>query len=216
MTDIVAAAAPFALSFALVSPFYFVLRARLLAFVAGATIVAIGALLFEFLALRAAGDLAGPTLVLLLVAPVVEEVLKFSVSIPTGANYRSAAGAGAGFAGTENGIYFLAAWGEPTATLLVLVAVRALTDPLLHVTTCTLTTSSWRGHPAAFPAGILLHIGWNVLALFVTEVDPVLGVLLLAGASLTLLGIYLLARRSRSIEEAMAGPPRVPWTRAVL
>ena len=171
VTELLEFAAPFALSFALVSPFYFALRARLLTFIAAATIVAVAAYFLELAAENAAGDLAGPTIVLLLVAPVTEELLKLGVSVPTGATYESSAGAGAGFAATENGLYFLAAWSEPTTTLIVLVAVRALTDPLLHITTCTLTSSSWRGEPWALPAGILVHIGWNAMSLFVLEVN---------------------------------------------
>jgi protease prsW family protein len=215
VTDLLALVAPFALSFALVSPFYFVLRAKLLAFIAGATIVAIGALLLESWAQTAAGDLAGPTLVLLLVAPVTEELLKLGISVPTGATYESAAGVGAGFAASENGLYFLVAWGDPLTTLLVLVAVRALTDPLLHITTCTLTTSSWRGQPWALPAGILIHIGWNAMALFVTVLNPLAGLVLLVASGLIVLGVYVHARKSPSLDGALSGrPPSFPWTRA--
>ena len=213
MTELLEFAAPFALSFALVSPFYFALRARLLTFIAAATIVAVAAYFLELAAENAAGDLAGPTIVLLLVAPVTEELLKLGVSVPTGATYESSAGAGAGFAATENGLYFLAAWSEPTTTLIVLVAVRALTDPLLHITTCTLTSSSWRGEPWALPAGILVHIGWNAMSLFVLEVNADVGVVLLLASALVLLGIYATARRAPSIEGGLSGrPPSFPWS----
>jgi hypothetical protein len=215
VTELLELAAPFALSFALVSPFYFVLRARLLTFLAAATVIAALAYVLELVAETAAGDLAGPTIVLLLVAPVTEELLKFGISVPTGASYETAAGAGGGFAATENGLYFLAAWSEPTTALIMLVAVRALTDPLLHITTCTLTTSSWRGEPWALPAGILLHIGWNAASLVALEVNAELGVILVVASTIILLGIYATSRRAPSIESGLSGrPASFPWTGA--
>jgi len=90
----------FLVSFLFVVPFVAFLRARLLAFLAGATIVAVGALVLEAVAQAQLGPVNGPVFILLLVAPLVEEFLKFGVAGATGKDARAAAGVGTGFAAT--------------------------------------------------------------------------------------------------------------------
>jgi hypothetical protein len=210
------AAEAFLTSFVLVGPFVAVLRPRWLSFAAGATFVALGALLVEVLVQNALSPLYAAVIVLVFVAPLTEELLKFLDSGLTGANYASAAGAGIGFAATENGLYFLAAWGEPLSYLVALVAVRAATDPLLHVTATTLTTLSWHGRPWGLPAGITLHALWNTVALIEVVIDPTVGLLLLGAAGFTVLGTLLLLRRSPDVRDTLDDHWRMnPWTGAL-
>ncbi|MHB8430195.1 MAG: PrsW family glutamic-type intramembrane protease [Acidimicrobiales bacterium] len=211
--DLIVASEAFLVSFVLVFPFVVALRPRLLSFMAGATLVALGALVVEFLVQSALNPLYGVAIVLVLVAPPVEELLKFVASGLTGANFASAAGAGIGFAASENALYFLAAWGEPTASLVALIAIRAFTDPLLHSTATTLTTMSWHGRPWGLPAGIALHMAWNTLALVEISIDPTIGLALLGVGSIAILGILWLLRRNPDVHETLADDWRMnPWT----
>ena len=215
--DLVPDAEAFLTSFVLVGPFVTVLRPRWLSFAAGATFVALAALLVEVLVQNALHPLYAAAIVLVFVAPLTEELLKFLDSGLTGANYASAAGAGIGFAATENGLYFLAAWGEPLSYLVALVAIRAVTDPLLHVTTTTLTTLSWHGRPWGLTAGIALHALWNTVALVEVVLDPTVGLLLLGAAGFTVLGILLLLRRNPDVRDTMDDRGRMnPWTGSLL
>lgn len=203
----------FLASFVLVGPFVAVLRPRRLSFAAGATFVALVALLVEVLVQNALSPLYAAEVVLVFVAPLTEELLKFFDSGLSGANYASAAGAGIGFAATENALYFLAAWGEPLTYLVSLIAVRAATDPLLHATATTLTTLSWHGRPWGLPAGIALHALWNTVALIEVVIDPTVGLLLLGAAGFAVLGILLLLRRSPDVRNTLDDRWRMsPWS----
>ena len=215
--DLVPDAEAFLTSFVLVGPFVTVLRPRRLSFAAGATFAALAALLVEVLVQNALQPLYAAAIVLVFVAPLTEELLKFLDSGLTGANYASAAGAGIGFAATENALYFLAAWGEPLTYLVALIAVRAATDPLLHVTTTTLTTLSWHGRPWGLPAGIALHALWNTVALIEVVLDPTVGLLLLGTAGFAVLGTLLLLRRSPDVRDTLDDRWRMnPWTGSLL
>ncbi|MGI0130508.1 MAG: hypothetical protein ACREEC_10225, partial [Thermoplasmata archaeon] len=106
--DLTAASEAFLTSFVLIAPFAAILRPRALSLAAGASLVALGALVVEFLVQGTLSPLYASVVTLVLVAPPVEELLKFLVSGTTGANFASAAGAGIGFAATENALYFFA------------------------------------------------------------------------------------------------------------
>ncbi len=193
----------FLTSYVLVAPFVAWLRPRWTALALGATVLSGAALVIELLVQGALSPVIAATVVLVLIGPVTEELLKFFASGATGANFASAAGAGIGFAATENALYFWAAWGEPLTALLALIAIRALTDPLLHSTACTLSTLTWRGRWWGLPAAILLHMSWNFATLVYVAVDPTAGLLLLLAAGLAVLGIMLILRRSPVIQEEL-------------
>ena len=216
MIDLVPTSEAFLTSFVLVVPFVAFLRPRFLSLAGGATLVALAALLVELRVQNALQPLYAAALVLVFVAPLTEELLKFLDSGLTGANYGSAAGAGIGFAATENALYFLSAWGQPLSYLVALIAVRAATDPLLHVTTTTLTTLSWHGRPWGLPAGIALHALWNAVALIEVVLDPTVGLLLLGAAGFTVLGILLLLRHSPEVRDTLDDQWRMnPWSGAL-
>jgi hypothetical protein len=216
MTDLNPLFGAFLIAFLLVTPFPVFLRGRWLAFAVGATVVPVLALLLEALASSRLDPTDGPVFVLVLVAPLVEELLKFGVSGVTGKDARAAAGVGTGFAATENALYFFAAWGSGLGALAVLVAVRTVTDPLLHSTSTTLATLSWRGRLYGLPAALLLHIGWNASAAVIASVDPLPGLLLLASATLTVLGILWWVHRNPSLRDAIAPVPTRRFARAVV
>ena len=209
MADLIPASEAFLTAFVLVAPFAAWLRPRPLSLAAGATLVALGALLIEILAQDALDPATAAAVVLVFVAPLTEELLKFLDSGLTGANYASAAGAGIGFAAAENGLYFFAAWGEPVSYLVTLIALRAASDPLIHVTATTLGTLSWHGRPWGLPAGLLLHALWNSVALVEVYIDPTLGLGLIAAAGLVVLGVLLLARRSPDIRRTLSDRRRM-------
>lgn len=196
--------APFAVSFALVTPFVAWLRPRPLTFAIGASLLALFALVFELEVQTGLPPLFADVLILVLFGPVIEELLKFTASGFTGANYASAAGAGIGFAATENAVYFLAAWSvDSVSALAVLVIVRAATDPILHSTACTLSTLAWRGRLWGLPAAVFLHSMWNLATLIYAAIDPTAGLVLFAAFGASLFGLMLLLRRSPVLREEL-------------
>ncbi|HEV2317528.1 MAG TPA: PrsW family glutamic-type intramembrane protease [Thermoplasmata archaeon] len=206
----------FLLAFVLTAPFVVWLRPRLLTFATGATLVALGALVIEVEVGSALAPLIADTVVLVFIAPVTEELLKFGASGATGANFSTAAGAGIGFAATENAVYFLAAWNEPVSYLVALVAIRAATDPLLHATASTLSTLTWHGTPWGLPAAIALHASWNTATLLYVLIDPTAGLALLAAAGIAVLGVLLLLRKSPDVGWELSNDWRIhPWTGTV-
>ena len=138
-----------------------------------------------------------------MIGPLTEEVLKFLASGALGANFASAAGVGIGLAASENALYIWAAWGGPLDALVLLIAIRAATDPLLHSTAATLSTLTWRGRVWGFPAALVLHMAWNTATLVYVLVDPLAGLLLLLAAGLAVLGITLLLRRSSVVRDGL-------------
>ena len=203
----------FVVSYILVAPFVAWLRPNWYASAAGATLVAVAALFIELAAESAVSPLVAATIVLVVIGPLTEEVLKFLTSGALGANFASAAGVGIGFAASENALYFWAAWGSPLDALILLIAIRATTDPLLHSTATTLSTLTWRGEPWGFPAGLALHMSWNFATLVYVLVDPLAGLLLLLAAGLAVLGIMLLLRRSPIVRDELDNSTRLhAWT----
>lgn len=175
--------------------------------------MALADLLVEVLVQNALSPLYAAAIVLVFVAPLTEVQLKFCDSGLTGANYGSAAGAGIGFAATENALYFFVAWGEPLTYLVALISVRAATDPLLHATATTPTTLSWHGRPCGLPAGIALPALWNTVALNEIVLDPTVGLLLLGSAGFTIFGILFLLRRSPDVRDTLDDRWRTsPWS----
>jgi RsiW-degrading membrane proteinase PrsW (M82 family) len=203
---------PFLLAFILTAPFIAWLRPRPITYATGATLVAGGALVIEATVGASLDPVTADLVVLVFVAPFVEELLKFAASGATGANFSAAAGAGVGFAATENGVYFLAAWGEPTSYIVALVAIRALTDPLLHSTACTLSTLSWRGRWWGLPTAIGIHVAWNTATLFYVLVDPTSGLIMLLAAGFAVFGVMLALRRSTAVQDELSDRWRLrPW-----
>jgi len=81
---------------------------------------------------------------------------------------------------------------------------------LLHTTSTTLATLTWRGRLYGLPAALLLHIGWNATTLLVAGADPLPAVLILGSATLTVLGILWWIHRSPSLEDALRETRRRP------
>ena len=213
MLDLTPVVEAFLLAFVLTAPFVTWLRPRPLSYAVGSTLIALAALLVEVLVQDALNPAIAATVVLVFVAPLTEELLKFLGSGVTGANFASATGTGIGFAATENALYFFAAWGEPLSYLVALIAVRAATDPLIHATATSLTTLSWHGRPWGLPAGLTLHALWNAVALIEVYIDPTLGLVLLGAAGFVVLGVQLLVRRSPDIQQTLSDEWRMnPWT----
>ena len=194
----------FALAFGLTAPFIAWLRPRPLTFALGASVLALVALVVELEVENGLPLLYADVLILVLFGPIIEELLKFAASGFTGANYSTAAGAGIGFAATENAVYFLAAWSTESATALaLLVIVRAATDPILHSTACTLSTLSWRGRLWGLPAAVLLHATWNLATLVYAVISPNAGLVLFCAFGAGLFGLMLLLRRSPVLQEEL-------------
>ena len=213
MVDLTPVAEAFLLAFVLTAPFVAWLRPRPLSYATGATLVALGALLVEVLVQDTLDPAIAAAVVLVFVAPLTEELLKFLDSGVTGANFASASGAGIGFAATENALYFFAAWGEPLGFLITLIAVRAASDPLIHLTATSLSTLTWHGKPWGLPAALALHALWNTVALVEGYIDPTLGLVLLGAAGFAVLGILLLIRRDPDVQQTLSDDWRMnPWT----
>jgi RsiW-degrading membrane proteinase PrsW (M82 family) len=202
--------AAFAVAFALTAPFVAWLRPRPLTFAIGASVLALVALVAELEVQNGLPVLFADVLILVLFGPIIEELLKFAASGFTGANFSTAAGAGIGFAATENAVYFLAAWSVDTTTqLALLVIVRAATDPILHSTACTLSTLSWRGRLWGLPAAVVLHATWNLATLVYAAIDPTAGLVLFGAFGASLFGLMLLLRRSPVLREELSNDYRL-------
>jgi RsiW-degrading membrane proteinase PrsW (M82 family) len=202
--------AAFAVAFALTAPFIAWLRPRPLTFAIGASVLALAALVAELEVQNGLPVLFADVLILVLFGPIIEELLKFGASGFTGANFSTAAGAGIGFAATENAVYFLAAWSVDTTTqLALLILVRAATDPILHSTACTLSTLSWRGRLWGLPAAVVLHATWNLATLVYAAIDPTAGLVLFGAFGASLFGLMLLLRRSPVLREELSNDYRL-------
>ena len=214
MVDLTAPAEAFLTSFVLVVPFAVALQPRLLSLVAGATFVALGALLIEVLVQDALSPEVSAAVVLVFVAPLTEELLKFFGSGLTGANFASAAGRGLVSPRRRTRLYFFAAWGEPLTYLVALIALRAATDP---------TYPRHRDHPhypllartAVGPArGACSFMASGTPWPWSRSTSTRPSASSCSGASgFVVLGILLLARRSPDIRYTLSDEWRMnPWT----
>ena len=102
-------------------------------------------------------------LMLVFLAPVIEELAKFTMTYYK-KNEKSAVGVGMGFSIIENAMYYTAF--ASTVGLPMLLLFREFQDPILHTSTTSVSVKSWKGYPY-----ILIAIGMHSLYNFVAIYD---------------------------------------------
>jgi RsiW-degrading membrane proteinase PrsW (M82 family) len=166
----------------LLSSFMFLFRPRVISVIIGGSIVAFAAIMAENYVLDWTSDL----FLLLIAAPVIEEILKLLATIH-GKEVRNAIGVGMGFAIVENAFYLAAVLSLYSLNAAIpFIVARAIGDPLLHSSAASISVRSWKGSRSALPKAIGLHVLYNLWAVIITsfpelfKFEPIAIVLLLA------------------------------------
>jgi RsiW-degrading membrane proteinase PrsW (M82 family) len=104
-------------------------------------------------------------LLIILIAPVIEESAKFVLTVKGG--MKRGVAVGMGFAWLENILYYNSFF-QIFTTLFFL---REFSDPILHGTTTGLATKAWKGKVYWFGVAVLLHVAWNAIS-FIIITNP--------------------------------------------
>ena len=107
-------------------------------------------------------------IVIIIFAPIIEESMKF-VATRYGRNTDAGIGVGMGFALLENALYYSSFF----YMFNLIFVLREFSDPILHGTTTSVATFTWKKKYLSIGAAIGMHMGWNVFAVL-TSVDPFL------------------------------------------
>ena len=165
----------------LLSSFMLLFRPKIVSLIIGGSIVAFVAIISENFIL----DFTSEVFLLLIAAPVIEEVSKLLATI-YGRHMRNAIGVGLGFAVVENALYLAVVLSSYSLNLAIpFIMARAIGDPLLHSTSASISVRSWSGSKSALPKAIGLHFLYNFWAVVLAglpglfEYEPVIIILLL-------------------------------------
>ena len=112
---------------------------------------------------------------LLFIAPMIEELTKFSATI-YGKQIRNGLGVGLGFALSENALYFhtFLSMYSISAIIISYIILRGLGDPLLHQFTAGLDSKTWgKGNPAWIGIAMATHIGYNFAAIIMASLAQI-------------------------------------------
>ena len=170
---------------------------------------------------------------LVVLAPVVEELLKFA-----GTTYKrdlsAGLGIGLGFALSENALYFgsftSAGALVPLSFLVSFILLRGLADPVLHSFTAALSTGTWRTRkPRWLGYSILIHASYNFTAFvglsslaFIAPADALITVLLLSAFVLWLrrspshISVTFRQLATGAGSPVPAAYPGAPWSRLAM
>jgi RsiW-degrading membrane proteinase PrsW (M82 family) len=103
----------------------------------------------------------GEILMIVFLAPVVEEIVKFLMTWYR-KDVRAGVGVGLGFAMIENAMYYTSL--SPIAGLGTLLMFREIQDPILHSSTVSVSVRSWKGIPYVL-LSIAMHSVYNIISL---------------------------------------------------
>lgn len=95
---------------------------------------------------------------IVIIAPIVEETLKFISTLK--GNPDAGASVGMAFATIENFFYFLSF----SYMFSTIYFVRAFSDPILHASGTSVSTSTWK-KKMGLGIAILMHMSWNIFSL---------------------------------------------------
>ena len=104
---------------------------------------------------------SGEILMLVFLAPVVEEMVKFVMTYFK-KDLKASVGVGLGFAMIENAMYYTSL--SPIVGLWTLLMFREIQDPVLHSTTTSVSVRSWKGRPWIL-VSILMHSVYNFISI---------------------------------------------------
>jgi len=136
---------------------------------------------------------------LLLIAPLIEELTKFSATF-YGKQIRNGLGVGLGFALSENALYFHTFFSMYSLSVITIsyIILRGLGDPLLHEFTAGLDSKTWeKGNPAWIGIAIATHTGYNFAAIVMASMASTYMYPIMAAEIIALLaGMKYLTRAS--------------------
>ena len=148
---------------------------------------------------------------LLLIAPMIEELTKFSATIYS-RQIRNGLGVGLGFALSENALYFHTFFSMYSLSVIVIsyIILRGLGDPLLHQFTAGLDSKTWeKGNPSWIGIAMAIHIGYNFAAIVMASLTPIYIYPIMAGEIITLLaGMKFLTRIKEEKKEETQEPKK--------
>ena len=145
---------------------------RLIEIVIGLGVISLAAVVMESYLFTVLGTVLG----LLIVAPVLEEILKFSATFRK-RDARAGIGVGLGFALTENALYFhsfLSGYSISavisisflSSQVFLFILMRGAFDPLLHSSLTGVSVRTWqKGRRIWLPVAIGLHAAYNLVAI---------------------------------------------------
>ena len=175
---------------------------RLIEIMIGLSLVSAAAVILESYLFTALGTLLG----LLVVAPVLEEILKFSATFRK-RDAGAGIGVGLGFALTENVLYFhsfisgiqlssILSISFISSQIFIFILMRGAFDPLLHSTLSGLSVRTWqKGKRFWLPVAIGLHATYN-LAAIIGQTD--ISFLIAADVIILSPALYLLLRKGKT------------------
>jgi len=140
---------------------------------------------------------------LLLIAPVIEELTKFSATF-YGKQIKNGLGVGIGFALSENALYFhtFLSMYSISAIIISYIILRGLGDPLLHQFTAGIDTKTWeKSNPGWIGIAMATHIGYNFAAIVMASMAPIYMYPIMAGEIIALLAGMKYLTRVRAEEK---------------
>lgn len=151
---------------------------------------------------------------LVIVAPVAEELLKFSATARK-KDISSGVSVGLGFALAENMLYFhtflgntdlssLLTIGFLTSSIFPLILVRGLADPALHSVSSGIASLQWRSRKPWLVAAIGIHVGYNFIAVIGLSNVSLLAPMFAVYLSVIMALLVFLIRRKRRKSESEA------------
>jgi len=148
---------------------------------------------------------------LLLIAPLIEELTKFSATF-YGKQTRNGLGVGLGFALTENALYFHTFFSMYSLSMVIIpyIILRGLGDPLLHQFTAGLDSKTWeKGNPAWIGIAMATHISYNFAAIIMASLDTMYIYPIMAAEIIVLLiGMKFLTKTKEEKKEEVQGPKK--------
>ncbi|MEM0136694.1 MAG: PrsW family glutamic-type intramembrane protease [Thermoplasmatales archaeon] len=182
-------------------------RPRIVEIIIGLSLVSVAAIIIESYLFTVFGTVLG----LLVIAPIIEESLKFSGTIRK-RDIRAGIGIGLGFALTENALYFhsfLTNYSTPSilslsflgSQIFLFIIMRGSFDPLMHSITAGLSVRTWQKRKRFWlPVAMGFHVAYNFAAIIGQTDIPFLIVLDIAilGPALYL----LLGKRKTGIQNS--------------
>lgn len=185
---------------------------RLIEIVIGLSVISLAAVVLESYLFTVLGTILG----LLIIAPALEEILKFSATFRK-RDARAGIGVGLGFALTENVLYFhsfisgiqvssVLSVSFISSQIFIFISMRGAFDPLLHSTLSGLSAWTWqKGRRIWLPVAIGLHAAYNLIAI-IGQTD--ISFLVAADAIILLPALYVLLRKGKT--NVPASPSEAP------
>ena len=134
-------------------------------------------------------------ILLVVVAPIVEELLKFLCTI-FGKDIKTAMSVGLMFATVENILYYMAFSG----IFFFIFSLREFTDPLLHMTTTSFSVKAWKRRFYGIIIAISMHSFWNYYSIQIANFPYLIFILALVYGSILVINIRIEKTKIKNIK----------------